>query len=70
MTTDILRAADPVRVLHPIRAALAQYARPKLPPELPTHEQLKETRDYQRFATTAPHILAAGGRFHSTRIPR
>lgn len=70
MTSALLRAAAPVRVLRRIVVALERVAAPPLPPELPTHEQLREMREHRRYVAASPHFLASGGRIDVIRIPR
>jgi hypothetical protein len=70
MTSAILRAAAPVRVLRRIVAAIERVSAPPLPPELPTHEQLREVREHRRHVAASPHFLAVGGRIDMIRIPR
>jgi hypothetical protein len=70
MTTAINRAAASARVLQRITRVLERLATPPLPPELPTHEQLREARERRRYAAASPHFLAVGGRIDVIRIPR
>jgi hypothetical protein len=70
MTSAMLRAVAPVRVFQRLRDAVARVAARSLPPELPSHEQLRELREYKRYVAAAPHVLAVGGRLDIIRIPR
>jgi hypothetical protein len=70
MTSASLRAARRARVLQRITRVLERLAAPPLPPELPTHEQLREAREHRRYVAASPHFLASGGRIDVIRIPR
>jgi hypothetical protein len=70
MTTAVNRAAASARVLQRITRVLERLAAPPLPPELPTHEQLREAREHRRYVAASPHFLASSGRVDVIRIPR
>ena len=70
MTPASLRVVLPVRLLRQVTTVLERLAAPPLPPDWPSHDQLRETRERHRYAAASPHILAVGGRIDVIRLPR
>lgn len=70
MTTIRLRAPLVARARHRLRAFIARACAPPPPPEWPSHERLREGRAHARHVTSAPHIIAVGGRIDIFRLRR